>query len=119
MSDNVNLSQEERNLAVFCHLGPLAGVLLPVFGSILIPLIIWLVKRDESDFIKHHGREALNFQLTMILAFIAAFVLVFVIIGIPLLIGLVLFELIILIVAAVKTAEGRFYRYPFCIQFIG
>ncbi len=61
-------SNAERNWAVFCHLGGFAFYLLGfALGHILVPLALWLIKRDQSAFIEEHGREALNFQISVTL----------------------------------------------------
>ena len=117
MSDNYNPSQEERNMAMFCHLGAFAGFIIP-FGSIIVPLVIWLMKKDESEYVDYHGKESLNFQITMFVAFVIAIILVFVIIGIPLLIGLAIFQVVMIIVAGIKASDGNYYRYPFCFRLI-
>ncbi len=117
MSDNHNPSQEERNFAMFCHLGAFCGAIFP-FGSIILPLVLWQIKKEQSAFIDYHGKEAVNFQLTMLIAFIIATVLIVVIIGIPLLIGLFIFDLVMIIIAGIKANDGIHYRYPFCIRFI-
>jgi len=117
MSDNYNPSQEERNMAMLCHFAAFAGFIIP-FGNVLGPLIVWLLKRDESEFINYHGKEALNFQITMLIAFMIAFVLIFIVIGIPLIFGLAIFELIMVIIAGIKASEGTYYRYPFSLKLI-
>jgi len=117
MSDNYHPSQEERNLAMFCHLGAFAGFIFP-FGSIIVPLVIWLTKKDESPYIDYHGKESLNFQISVMIAMVIAAILIFVIIGIPLLIALVLFEVVMLIIASIKTSEGAYYRYPISLRLI-
>lgn len=111
------LTVEEKNLAMFCHLGAFAGFIIP-FGGLLVPLIIWLTKKDESQYIDYHGRESVNFQISMTIAFVIAALLVFVLIGIPILIGLGLFELVVVIIAAIRASEGQYYRYPFCFRLI-
>jgi len=110
-------SQEEKNFAMFCHLSAFAGYLIP-FGSIIAPLIIWLLKKDESEYVDYHGKESLNFQITMLIAFIISFFLIFIIIGIPMLIVLVVFQLIVVIIAGIKSNEGVYFRYPFCLRLI-
>lgn len=112
-------TQDERNMAMFCHLGAFAGFIIPIpFAGIIVPLIIWQIKKDQSAYIDMHGKESVNFQITMAIAFLISFVLVFVLIGIPLLIGLAIFDLIIVIIAAIKANEGTEYRYPFSLRLI-
>lgn len=110
-------SREERTWGMLCHLGIFVGHFIP-FGNFLAPLIIWLVKREESEFIAHHGKESLNFQISIFIYLAAAFVLTFVLIGFPFLIGLWVFSLIIVIIAGLKANEGLYYRYPLTIRFI-
>jgi hypothetical protein len=78
-------SQQERTWAMFCHLGTLLGYIIP-FANIIVPLIIWQMKKEESSFIRMHGKEALNFQISlMIYSLISA--LLFFVVGILFLIA--------------------------------
>ncbi len=108
--------RDARTWGMITHLTALAGFVLP-FGNILGPLIVWSIKKDEHAFVNDQGKEAINFQLTMTLAFIVAFILIFVVIGIPLLVLLCIFDLIMIVVAAVKSNDGVRYRYPVTIRF--
>ena len=76
--------KEERNLGMACHLLALAGLVLPL-GNIIGPLIMWLVKREESAFVDEQGKEALNFNITIAIAGFVSFLLTFVVIGVLLL----------------------------------
>jgi uncharacterized Tic20 family protein len=103
---------DERNSAMLCHL-------LSIFTGFFGPLILWLVKKDESPFINHHGREALNFQITVFLAHLVLFglmlVSIFVFVGvflIPLLFVLPLLALIAEIMACMAANRGEWHRYP-------
>jgi len=122
---NEQLNSDARMWAMFCHLAGLAGLLpvLPAFGSIVAPLIIWQIKKDEHAFIDEHGKEALNFQITIAAcAIIGVLVCVVTCIGvilIPFVAGVIyLIDLIFLIIAAVKANNGEHYRYPLSIRFI-
>ena len=108
---------DERMWSTFAHLGIIAGLVIPL-GNIIAPLVIWLVYKDRSVYIDYHGKEALNFQLTMTIAMIISGILIFVLIGLPLLIVLGLLDLILSIIAAVRANEGERYRYPFNIRFV-
>lgn len=103
--------------AMICHLSALAGLIGIPFGNILGPLIIWLIKKDEMPSIDAHGREALNFQLSMTIYGVIAGVLVLVFIGVLLLAVLVVVNLVFVIIAGIKANEGELYRYPMTIQF--
>lgn len=113
----VELSQDDKTMGMFCHLAAFAGLIIP-FGSIIGPLVVWLTKKDQSEFIDHHGKESLNFQITMAIAFLVSFVLMIIVIGIFLVIGLAIFELVVIIIAAIKANDGEHYQYPFAIRFI-
>lgn len=111
------LSQDEKTWGMFAHLSALAGFVIP-FGSIIGPLIVWLMKKDEMPFVNDQGREALNFQITVGIGFIICFVLMFVLIGIPLMFALAIFTLVMTIIAAVEANKGNSYRYPFALRLI-
>lgn len=108
---------QSRTWEVLCHLSSFAGKVIP-FGHIFGPLLVWLLKRAESPDIDHHGKEALNFQLSVTLYLLLLVPFCFVLIGIPFVILLVLLDLVFTIVAAVKASSGQPYRYPLTIRFI-
>lgn len=112
-----SLSQEDRNWGMIAHLSSLSGFLIP-FGSILGPLIVYLVKRDQSPFATDCAREALNFNITVAIGFLICLCLSLVFIGIPLMIALGIAWLVLTIVAAVRASEGTLYRYPATIRFV-
>lgn len=112
-----SITNSEKQMGMFCHLSAFAGMIIP-FGNIIGPLIIWQMKKDESDYIAYHGKESLNFQITMAIAFLIAWVLVFVLIGVLLLPVLAIFELVMIIIAAIKANDGIKYQYPINFRFI-
>jgi uncharacterized protein len=115
---------DERNLGMLCHLlGIITGYTLGL--GFLGPLVLWLMKKDTSPFVDHHGKEALNFQLTVMLAIFClgavTFVLMFFVIGvllIPVLVVVGIIALVIEILACIAAHRGEWYRYPFSIRFI-
>ncbi len=109
--------QEERNWGMFCHLAALAGFIIP-FGNVIGPLVLWLIKKDESQFVNDQGKESVNFQISFSIYAVIAAVLIIVVIGIVLLIALGVGMLILVIVAAIKASNGEHYRYPMSIRFI-
>ncbi|MCB0584031.1 MAG: DUF4870 domain-containing protein [Phaeodactylibacter sp.] len=109
--------KDELMWSTFAHLGFLAGLVIP-FGNIVAPLVIWLVYKDRSSYIDFHGKEALNFQITMTIALIGSAFLILLFIGIFLVIGAVILSLVLSIIAATKANNGEYYRYPFSIRFI-
>jgi hypothetical protein len=110
-------TSEERNWAMAAHFSSLSGLIIP-FGNALGPLVVWLVKREQSAFVADQAKEALNFNITVLLAALVAIVLAFVIIGIPLLIVIGLGWLVLTIVAGIKANEGATYRYPLTVRFV-
>lgn len=100
-----------------CHLSALAGFVIP-FGSIIGPLVVWLMKREESSFVDRQGKESLNFQITMLIAFLISLVLVFVLIGFLLIAAVAIFDLIMIIVATIKASEGEDFRYPISLRLV-
>jgi len=110
-------AKEERTWAMLCHLTALGKYILPL-GNILGPLIIWLIKKDQSWFVDDQGKESLNFQISMTIYLIIAGLSIFVLIGIVLLPMVALADLVLIIVAAIKANEGVAYRYPLTIRFI-
>ncbi len=108
---------DEKTWALFAHLSGLSGLLIP-FGMIIGPLVVWLMGKDKSPFIDRHGKEALNFGITMAIAAVISFILVFVIIGIFLLIAVGVVWLIFVIMATIKASNHEEYEYPISIRFI-
>jgi len=106
------LKSEDKLWIVLSHLSVLFG------AGILLPLVVYLIKKDESPLIAHHAREALNFHLTVILAALGCFPLVLVLIGVPLLFLLGLGTVVFSIIAAVRGADGQEYRYPLAIRLV-
>ncbi len=112
------VSKDARTWGMACHLMALAGFVLPVVGIVVGPLVVWMLKRDEDPFIDDQGKEAVNFQITMLIAFVVCFFLMFVVIGAFLMPLVGLADLIFTIVGGVKANEGVKYRYPFAIRFL-
>jgi len=117
------VNKDARMWAMFCHLGGLAGLIMPVVGNIVAPLIVWQIKKDEYPFVDEQGKEAVNFQISMslygIIGSVACLITCIGAILVPFLVGAVyIIDLIFLLVAAVKANNGYHYRYPLTIRFI-
>jgi uncharacterized Tic20 family protein len=108
-------STDERTMGMLCHL-------LGIFTWFLGPLIIWLIHKDKSQFVNQHGKEALNFNINMLVAQIivyggglifalatcgVGFLLIY-----PLLLGILVYKVTLGILACQKAHRGEFYRYP-------
>ncbi|PWK16339.1 DUF4870 domain-containing protein [Tumebacillus permanentifrigoris] len=110
-------NQEARTFGMLCHLAALAGYVIP-FGNIIGPLIFWLLKRDQHPFVDQQGKEALNFQISVILYLIVAGILCIIFIGLLLLPIIGVASLVFIIIAGVRANSGESYRYPLTIRFI-
>src|SRR6478736_3432150 len=111
-------SSNARTWCVLCHASALLGLFFHFLGHIFGPLIVWLLKRGDASAIDAHGKEALNFQLSMLIYDAVALILCFVLIGIPILLLLWLLNTVLVIVASIKASDGELYRYPLTIRFI-
>jgi len=103
-------SQDEKTMAMLAHL-------LGIFGF-LGPLILWLIKKDQSPFVNDQGKEALNFHLTLLIGIVIGIITSFICIGLIIIPVVWLLGVIFSILAAMKAKEGIAYRYPFAIRFI-
>lgn len=111
------VTQDEKTFGMLAHLSALSGVIIP-FGNIIGPLIIWMMKKDQSWFVNEQGKEALNFQISITIYMIISGVLIMVLIGILLMPIVGLFALIMIVIASLKANQGEMYRYPLTIRLI-
>lgn len=110
-------SNDAKTWSMLCHLSALAGFIIPV-GNIIGPLIVWQIKKTEFPQVDDQGKEALNFQITVLLAAIVSFVLMFVVIGIFLLAAVGIANLVFIIIATLRANQGELYKYPFNLRLI-
>jgi len=101
-------TSDERTLAILSHV-------LTLFFWIIPPLIIYLLKKDESPFVAEHAKESMNFQITMT---IVGILLLVTIVGILLLWAIGIIVLVLVIVATIKASENKMYRYPLTLRLI-
>lgn len=111
------VNKDDRTWAMLCHLSALAGFIVP-FGSVLGPLIIWLIKKDEMPIVDEHGKKALNFQITVAIAYLVCILLMFAVIGLILLPIVAIFSLVMVIIASIKANEGKEFNYPLSLNLI-
>jgi hypothetical protein len=115
---------DERTWALIGHLSAFSAFIVAGLGCVLGPLIVWLIKRDTLPFAGDQAKEALNFNITILLAGLALWIVTIVTLGIGLLLtiplGLALFAywLVFTIVAAVNANNGIRYRYPFTLRLV-
>jgi uncharacterized protein len=104
-------TKDERNLAMLAHL---SGILAGFLG----PLVLWLMNKDSSKFVGEQAKEALNFQITMLIGLFACWMLVFFLIGIFLIPVLLIVNFIFCLLGAMSASKGKPYRYPFAIRLL-
>ncbi len=100
--------EQEKTGAILVHA-------LSIFFEFLAPVIGYAAFQDRGPFIKHHTKEALNFSLTMLLAYI---VLAISVVGWIVIWAVPFYALVFRILAAVKASQGEFYKYPATIRFV-
>lgn len=110
-------NRDERTWAMACHLAAFAGYVIP-FGHVIGPLVVWLIKREELPLVRDQGREALNFQISITIYAAVSVLLVFVVIGVPMLIAVGLFNIVMIIIASLAANSGQAYRYPLCLRLV-
>ena len=104
-------SYEVRQGAMLCHLAAFLGFVFP-FGSVVGPLILWQMKKEKDAFIDDQGKEALNFQITVAIAWMACIVLAFAVVGFFLMFALAVATIVLTIIGSIKANKGIPYRYP-------
>src|SRR5262245_35839692 len=112
------LTREERNWGMLSHLLALVGYFIIPFGNVAAPLIIYLMKKDESPFVADQARESLNFQISVCIYALISGVLVLILIGFLLLAVGGFAGAIFTIIASVNVANGEAYRYPLTVRLI-
>ncbi|MEN6308838.1 MAG: DUF4870 domain-containing protein [Anaerohalosphaeraceae bacterium] len=110
-AQKVEISNDAKNLGMLCHL-------LGFFTSFVGPLVIWLIKKDTMPYVDHHGKEALNFQITLAIAYVVAGVSIICMIGAFLVPVLGLLDLIFCIIASIAASKGEYYKYPWCLRLV-
>ena len=116
--DNVTAIANVRTWSAFIHASALLGVVLHFPGHLLGPLILWLIKRDDAPELDAHGKEAVNFQISMLIYNVVAAIFCLILVGFVFLVVLWILNTIFVIIAAIQASDGKLYRYPMTIRFI-
>lgn len=111
-------TESERTWGMLAHLSALAGVVVWLIGCVAGPLVVWIARRDQSAFVAEHAREALNFNITVVLAALVCMLLMLVFIGFILGTALFIAWLVFTLIAAIKASEGALYRYPVSLRLV-
>ena len=108
-------TSSDRKKAMAVHLLGLSSFV----GVPVVPtLILWLITKDDSGFVADHGKEATNFQISILLYAIVGGLLSMVLIGIPIVIGVLVLKIVGMILACVAAKDSEYFRYPMCLRFI-
>lgn len=111
-------TENERTWGMLAHLAALAGLVIPLIGNVLGPLVVSIARSDQSPFVAAHAREALNFNISVTLAAIVCAVLMLVFVGFLLGSALFIAWLVMTLIAAIKASEGASYRYPISLRLV-
>ena len=133
----MEIDKDARTWATLGHLSALIMLVGVPLGNIIGPLVVWLAKRQEYEFVDDQGKEALNFQITFTLVEIALFILIFLLVFaapfrtdsfaflpvvflpvILIVMGLFVLNIGLVILAAIRSNEGISYRYPFTLRIV-
>ena len=106
-----NPRNDDKNIATVTHLGGTVFSFIP-------GLLVWILKKDDSAYIADQAKEALNFQITVLIASFIASILIWLIIGLALLPIIWLVNIVFCIIAAIASSKGQLYRYPLCLRLI-
>ena len=112
----VSTQMDEKTWAILLHLSQFCGFLIPLAG-LVVPIVLWQVKKNESQLIDQHGRIVANWLITAFIAGIVFFMLSLLLIGIPLLILLGVLCIVFPIVGAIKANDGIAWPYPGSYRF--
>ena len=110
------ISSDVNMWSMFIHLSQFCGYLIPLAG-LIVPIVLWQVKKNESEIIDKHGRIVVNWIISELIYGLVFVVLVFVLIGIPLLIALGILSIVFPIIGGVKANNGEIWPYPLSIKF--
>ena len=108
---------ELRQFTILMHLSQFAGIFVPM-GGLVLPIIMWVTNREQSQTIDRHGKSIVNWMLSLIIFLIGSAILSMVLIGIPMIIALVIANFIFVILGAVRAREGKLFTYPMSFNFI-
>lgn len=107
----VVVSNDDRNIATVTHLGGTVFSFIP-------SLVVWILKKQDSAYIEDQAREALNFQISVLIAQLIAGILAVILIGFVFMAIIWFMNIVICILAAISSSRGEYYRYPFCLRLI-
>lgn len=113
---NLGTSTQERNWALASHIGSFVSAWFAL--GLFAPLIVLLIKGNESAFVRRHAVESLNFQLNALLWTLVFGLLAIFLIGIPLLVAYGVLYVVAVVLGTVRASSGRDFRYPLTIRLV-
>jgi uncharacterized protein len=117
-TQRANPNADERSWAMLAHLSAFAGLILPLAGNVVGPLLVWYTRRTRSQFVAEQATEALNFNILVLLGFALCGALALIFIGFLLGLVLLVYWIVMTIRAGIKAGEGIHYRYPVSVRFV-
>ena len=112
MSNDLTVpNNDDKNIATVTHLGGTVFSFIPA-------LIVWILKKNDSAYIADQAKEALNFQISVLIAQFIAAILAWVLIGFILIPIIWILNVVFCIIAAIASSKGETYRYPLCLRLI-
>src|SRR5437764_2023047 len=111
-------TENERTWGMLAHLSALVGLVIPLVGNVLGPLLVSIARSDQSVFVAAHAKEALNFNISVTLAALVCTLLMLVFVGFLRGSALFIAWLVMTLIAAIKASEGAAYRYPFSLRLV-
>ena len=106
----------DKNYIVLMHLSQYAGLVIPMLG-VIIPIILWVVNKDDDELVDIHGRNILNFNISLLIYFVICSLLMFLFIGFALIFIPVILMIIFPAIGAVKASNEEVWKYPFSFKF--
>ena len=116
--EKIVTDQDEKQWGMFTHLSALAALVGIPFGNVIGPLIIYMIKKDEFEFVAEQGKNVLNFQISWSIIFVISAILIIAVVGIFLLIGFGIAWLVFVIMGTIAANKGESYKYPLTYKFI-
>ena len=107
----------ENTWAMLCHLSTFSGFFIPL-GNVVAPLILWSLQKYDYALVDDQGKEALNFQISIVIYFLVSAVFSLILIGLLIMLVLVVFDIIVTIAASISASDGKQYRYPLNLRLI-
>ena len=107
----------ENSYIALMHFSQFAGYIILFLGFIM-PIIMWMINKDNSIKVDQHGKNIVNFLISWIIYAVASLILVFLVIGLPMLIALGVLQIVFIIMAGLKASNGEYWKYPLSITFL-